>query len=91
MSTRERRVHQGMSFDLWTGNQSWFWKLADRGAIGAALNQPQAVREACTAIDELLARDASDSFTFNRCPQERWHGALDRLAEYMAAEALSQM
>ncbi|MDO8433272.1 MAG: hypothetical protein Q7S58_12765 [Candidatus Binatus sp.] len=86
MLSRERRVHQGMGFDLWTGQRSWFWKLADRGAIGAALSHPQAVREACRAIDELLECDSGfDPAGATSAYHERWHSALDRLARYVAA------
>ncbi len=86
MLSRERRVHHGIGFDLWTGQRSWFWKLADRGAIGAALSHPQAVREACWAIDELLECDStSDSREAAGTYRDRWDCALDRLAEYVAA------
>ena len=85
MLSRERRVHQGMGFDLWTGQYTWFWKLADHGAIGAALSQPQAIREACIAIDEFLRPDVSfDSIATCESYQDRWRSALDRLAEYVA-------
>lgn len=86
MLSRERRVHQGIGFDLWTGQYSWFWKLSDHGAIGAALSQPQAVREACMAIDELLECDSrfDSSVSFDKCCQQ-WYCALDRLTEYVAA------
>lgn len=80
MATRERRIHQGVSFDLWTGDQSWFWKLDDRGAIGAALSQPQAVLEACMAIDEFLGRDMDAACEVHR---QRWCSVLDRLAEHV--------
>lgn len=85
MSTRERRVHHGMGFDLWTGQDSWFWKLADRGAIGAALGHPQAVSEACIAIDELLGSDLGCAVACYESQREGWHRALDRLAECIAA------
>ena len=84
MPARERRVHQGVGFDLWTGQRSWFWKLADRGAIGAALSHPQAISEACMAIDELLESDASfSSVAVCDISNDGWRRALDRLAHYV--------
>jgi hypothetical protein len=84
MLSRERRVHQGIGFDLWTGQRSWFWKLADRGAIGVAISQPQAVSEACSAIDELLGCDiAYESRCGSDSYYDRWHCALDRLCQYV--------
>lgn len=86
MSGRERRIHQGIGFDLWTGQRSWFWKLSDHGAIGAALSHPQAVREACLAIEELAeAAPGFDSALPCAIDHDRWHCALDRLARYVAA------
>jgi hypothetical protein len=86
MLSRERRVHHGIGFDLWTGQYTWFWKLADRGAIGAALSQPQAVREACIAIDELLECDSRfDSIFSPETYCDRWLCALNRLTEYVTA------
>ena len=86
MTGRERRVHQGVGFDLWTAEYSWFWKLADRGAIGAALSHGQAITEACMAIEE-LDESVSRRDTQAACTGygKGWYCALDRLAGYVAA------
>ncbi|HEY6395628.1 MAG TPA: hypothetical protein VIX12_09435 [Candidatus Binataceae bacterium] len=84
MPARERRVHQGISFNLWTGQHTWFWMLPDRGVIGAAVSQQEAVREACMAIDLFLGRNAnSDSTITCEGYHEHWHNMLERLAEYV--------
>ena len=51
------RTHLGTRFEIWTGQQSWFWRFSDPGSdggsIGAAATETDAVREACLAIEEM--------------------------------------
>ena len=53
------RIHLGTRFEIWTGQQSWFWRFSDPsrggGSIGAAATETDAVREACLAIEEMHA------------------------------------
>jgi hypothetical protein len=53
------RTHLGTRFEIWTGQQSWFWRISDpgraAGSIGAAATETDAVREACRAIEEIHA------------------------------------
>jgi hypothetical protein len=56
------RTHLGIRFEIWTGQQSWFWRFSDPsragGSIGAAATETDAVREACLAIEEMHAERA---------------------------------
>jgi hypothetical protein len=53
------RTHLGTRFEIWTGQQSWFWRFSDpgraAGSVGAAATETDAVREACLAIEEMHA------------------------------------
>jgi hypothetical protein len=48
--------HLGTRFQVWNGQQTWFWSIFDtgrnRGTIGAAASETQAMREACSMIEE---------------------------------------
>ena len=54
------RTHLGTRFEVWTGQQSWFWRLSDParngGSVGAAATEADAIREACIAIEEMAPR-----------------------------------
>jgi hypothetical protein len=97
---RIRRDHLGTGFEVWTGGQSWFWCLLNphrnRGAIGAAATEADAIREAFVAIEEMSAQEREDALVvrppacrfFNRliaCETYRqiWTDRLDRVAEYL--------
>ncbi len=76
------RHHLGASFEVWDGQQTWFWFVIDPhrdgGAIGAAASETEAVRDACLSIDGIMsARDEH---------QRGWNSSLDRLDEYLTAE-----
>lgn len=47
--------HRGVTFEVWNNQQSWFWMVLDlrgnRGAIGAAPSEAEALREAGCSID----------------------------------------
>jgi hypothetical protein len=53
------RTHLGTRFEIWTGQQSWFWRFSDpsraAGSIGAAASEADAVRDARFAIEEMFA------------------------------------
>jgi hypothetical protein len=57
------RIHLGTRFEIWTGQQSWFWRFSDpsraAGSIGAAATETDAIREACLAIEEMHAGRAT--------------------------------
>jgi len=59
------RSHLGIGFELWSNQRVWFWSVVNSrdngGAIGAATTEAEAVREACTAIEELSALRRSRS------------------------------
>jgi hypothetical protein len=50
------RNHLGISFTVWNRRQTWFWLVPDQhgngGAIGTAASEAEAVREACSSIEE---------------------------------------
>ncbi len=52
------RRYQGIDFEIWDGQQTWFWfvidPLCDGGAIGAAPSETEAVRDARLSIDEMM-------------------------------------
>ena len=52
------RHYQGIDFEVWDGQQTWFWFVidprCDGGAIGAAASETDAVRDACFSIDEMI-------------------------------------
>jgi hypothetical protein len=54
--------HLGIGFELWSDQRVWFWSVVNPccngGAIGAAITEAEAVREACVAIEELAASAA---------------------------------
>src|SRR5215469_1360835 len=51
-------THLGTRFEIWTGQQSWFWRFSNGsrsgGSIGAAATETDAVRDACLAIEEMI-------------------------------------
>jgi hypothetical protein len=52
------RHYLGIDFEVWDGQQTWFWFVIDPhregGAIGAAASETSAVCAACLAIDEMI-------------------------------------
>src|SRR5437879_1596925 len=52
--------HQGTRFQIWKGQHTWFWFVADTccdgAAIGAAANELDAVCEARRSIEEMASR-----------------------------------
>src|SRR5262245_18886726 len=56
---RTMRTRLGTRYEIWTGQQSWFWRFSQpnraAGSIGAAASEADAVRDACFAIEEMFA------------------------------------
>jgi hypothetical protein len=54
------RSYLGNSFEVWHSQRTWFWGVADPhrngGTIGAAPTEVEAVREACSLIEETSAQ-----------------------------------
>jgi hypothetical protein len=54
-----RGTYLGIPFDVWSGQQGWFWLVRDSrhdaGVVGAAANQIEAVREACLSIEQMAS------------------------------------
>jgi hypothetical protein len=76
------RIHRGTGFEVWTSQQSWFWRVAtpcrNGGTVGAAASEADAVSEACTAIDEMPSCSPGiDSAA------RGWEGALADLGRYL--------
>ena len=93
------RTHLGIRFEIWTGQQSWFWRFSDPsragGSIGAAATETDAVREACLAIEEMHEEQAvrlgcAAKVTSMKALKEfestviGWHLSLTRLEHYLA-------
>lgn len=94
------RTHLGIRFEIWTGQQSWFWRFSDPnragGSIGAAATETDAVREACLAIEEMHADRAARPMGWEaKVPSMKalkefestvigWHLSLTRLENYLA-------
>ncbi len=75
------RHYQGVDFEVWDGQQTWFWFVIDpdrdSGAIGAAASEIEAVRDACCSIDEMM---------FARCEPigaSGWEISLANLEAYL--------
>jgi len=47
-------------FEVWSGRRTWYWFVADPScngaAVGAAANAAEAIGEACSTIQEMVAR-----------------------------------
>ena len=71
----------GESFQLWNRQQVWFWLVGGPGreeaAIGVAASQPDAVRDACSSIDEMSARKTLAP------SMSTWQAALLNLERYL--------
>ena len=91
-----RRDHLGTRFEVRTDRWTWFWCLINpplnRGAAGAAATEADAVREACTAIEEMSTPASSlrcageplfDSAGAYEAHRRMWTGLFDRVAEYL--------
>ena len=52
--------HLGTSFTVWSRRGSWFWLLLNQhgngGVIGTAATEAEAMRDACSSIEEMFAQ-----------------------------------
>ena|SRR5215469_8296590 len=93
------RTHLGTRFEIWTGQQSWFWRFSDPGrgggSIGVAATETDAVREACLAIEEMqdsrvthpiwMEPGAKPSLrALKESVMNGWNLSLTRLENYLA-------
>jgi hypothetical protein len=86
------RTYLDVDFQVWRSGESWFWFVPDRGrargVIGAAAGELDAVREACAAIDEMLAERGADERSRPATDASfDWAALLARLERYLARVA----
>jgi hypothetical protein len=82
---RSRKHYMGTCFDVWNvgdDQPAWFWLVLDshrdRGTIGSAATEADAIREACVSIDEISSQRHTDLAAW------RVTESLDRLGGYLA-------
>lgn len=78
-----RGCRADFSFELWSGQGSWFWRLADlskdRAIVGAAHSAAEAAREACAALEEIEPAERVIELAPALCESAlNWNTALDR-------------
>ncbi len=56
-------IYGRVGFEVWSapGNRFWFVPYGHGGAIGAALTEAEAIREAYAAIEAMAVRPASNA------------------------------
>jgi hypothetical protein len=56
-------IYGRVGFEVWSASGNWFWFVpyGHGGAIGAALTEAEAIREACAAIEAMAMRLASNT------------------------------
>ena len=100
MTIRTKRDHLGVGFEIWTGQWTWFWSLTIpcrcAGAVGATTSEADAINEAQSAVEELLACSRGHNAALRAGPEqlrrmthpsmsrEKWIRRLERAAEYVA-------
>lgn len=86
--------YRGAGYRIWPAGRSWLWCVGDkintRGAIGAALTQREAIRDACASIDELIGGAAAANEIDLTCAAEwfapapiAWEHVLGNLARHL--------
>jgi hypothetical protein len=83
------RTHLGTRYEVWTGQQSWFWGLSDParngGSVGAAATEAAAIREACLAIEEMATHRSVIAKTKSFDPlYVGWERSLNNLEHYLS-------
>lgn len=83
------KTHLGRRFEIWTGQQSWFWRLSDParngGSVGAAATEADAIREACSAIEELAPQRAVTAKTKSfELLSIGWERSFNKLEQYLS-------
>lgn len=92
------RDHMGIGFQVWSEQHSWFWLVVNShhggGAIGVAATEAEAVRDACSVIDEgPVRRGVADRATMPAALKSSlapltatgWKRALNNLERYLGA------
>ena len=83
-----QRTYAGIIFEVWEGQQSWFWFVidpqCDGGAIGVAASETAAVRDACASIDEMTANAMMTCACAPFGTARYWEIALANLERYLA-------
>ena len=79
------RTYLGTDFEIWSGQQSWFWRFSDRnrGSVGAAPSEADAVREACRAIEESTEASPFRELKSFEAALLGWEFTLSRLERYL--------
>ena len=72
----------GTSFTVWNRRRTWFWLVLDQyrtgGTIGTAATEAEAIRDACSSIEEMSAQLPSRSAWLGRADAKALMPALNR-------------
>ncbi|MBV8450876.1 MAG: hypothetical protein JOZ29_01200 [Deltaproteobacteria bacterium] len=83
--------HLGTSFTVWSRRRTWFWSVFDQhrtgGTIGTAATEAEAIRDACSSIEEMSVQLPSCSASPGRADGKALMPALNRAYPYSAAMA----
>jgi hypothetical protein len=75
------RHYQGIDFEVWDGQQTWFWFVIDPhhdgGAIGAAASETEAIRDACLSIEAMMYAHRASLTAIS------WEASLANLERYL--------
>jgi hypothetical protein len=86
--------HLGTSFTVWSRRRTWFWLVLDQhrtgGTIGTAATEAEAIRDACSSIEEMSAQLSSRLASLGRADGKALMPALNR-AYPCGASALDWM
>jgi len=82
------RHYRGIDFEVWDGQQTWFWFVTDPrcdgGAIGAASSEIEAVRDACLSIDAMMIGAPIMAVCCEPMTAAGWEVLLANLERYLA-------
>jgi len=79
------RTYLGTDFEIWNGQRTWFWRFSDRnrGSVGAAASEADAVRDACRAIEESTEASPFREGKSFEAAMLGWELTLSRLEHYL--------
>jgi hypothetical protein len=84
--------HLGTGFTVWNREQTWFWKVVNQplssGAVGAAATEAEAVREACSSIEEMAMRPELPRASMKLVAKNNSSPDLDRFNPFFLAVLL---
>lgn len=82
------RHYLGIDFEVWDGQQTWFWFVIhphrDGGAIGAAVSEIEAVRDACLSIEAMMVACEMIAARCGPMTADGWEVSLAKLERYLA-------